>query len=158
MHTVFKLAMAAFYIWIFTIVFTGIAKATPVNTSEVGMRTIYSELGEYLVSRLHRRRRCNSLRVRRPTSQRGRAMSITTILNTGLALMGWFFIMFKTGQWFMSVFLKQWDKRRKQSRRQKAINEFYDAFDLSSTEPGTTVRLATKGDLTIMMFRQEAAK
>ncbi|EDQ6931748.1 DUF4752 family protein [Salmonella enterica subsp. houtenae] len=82
-------------------------------------------------------------------------MSITTILNTGLALIGWLFIMFKTGQWFVSVFLKQWDKRRKQSRRQKAINEFYDAFDLSSIEPGTTVRLATKGDLTIMMFRQE---
>ncbi|EKO1025273.1 DUF4752 family protein, partial [Salmonella enterica subsp. enterica] len=82
-------------------------------------------------------------------------MSITTILNTGLALMGWLFIMFKTGQWFVSVFLKQWDKRRKQSRRQKAVNEFYDAFDLSSIEPGTTVRLATKGDMTIMMFRQE---
>ncbi|EGY1757211.1 DUF4752 family protein [Salmonella enterica] len=85
-------------------------------------------------------------------------MSITTILNTGLALMGWLFIMFKTGQWFVSVFLKQWDKRRKQSRRQKAINEFYDAFDLSSIEPGTTVRLATKDDLTIMMFRQETAQ
>ncbi|EDT5168807.1 DUF4752 family protein [Salmonella enterica] len=84
-------------------------------------------------------------------------MSITTILNTGLALMGWLFIMFKTGQWFISVFLKQWDKRRKQSRRQKAVNEFYDAFDLSSIEPGTTVR-ATKGDLTIMMFRQESAQ
>ncbi|EHA9179288.1 DUF4752 family protein [Salmonella enterica subsp. enterica serovar Adabraka] len=84
-------------------------------------------------------------------------MSITTILNTGLALMGWLFIMFKTGQWFISVFLKQWDKRRKQSRRQKAVNEFYDEFDLSSIEPGTTVR-ATKGDLTIMMFRQETAQ
>lgn len=85
-------------------------------------------------------------------------MSITTILNTGLALMGWLFIMFKTGQWIISIALKQWDKRRKQSRRQKAVNELYDAFDLSSIEPGTTVRLATKGDLTIMMFRQEAAQ
>ncbi|EHN1498445.1 DUF4752 family protein [Salmonella enterica] len=85
-------------------------------------------------------------------------MSILAILDVGLALMGWLFIMFKTGQWFVSVFLKQWDKRRKQSRRQKAINEFYDVFDLSSIEPGTTVRLATKGDLTIMMFRQEAAQ
>lgn len=85
-------------------------------------------------------------------------MSILTILDVGLALMGWLFIMFKTWQWFVSVFLKQWDKRRKQSRRQKAINEFYDAFDLSSIEPGTTVLLATKGDLTIMMFRQEAAQ
>lgn len=85
-------------------------------------------------------------------------MSILTILNTGLALMGWLFIMLKTGQWFISIALKQWDKRRKQSRRQKALNEFYDAFDLSSIEPGTTVRLATKGDLTIMMVRQEAAQ
>ncbi|MEG0869881.1 MAG: DUF4752 family protein [Hafnia sp.] len=85
-------------------------------------------------------------------------MSILTILNTGLALMGWLFIMIRTGQWFASVALKQWDKRRKQSRRQKAVNEFYDAFDLSSIEPGTTVRVATKGDLTIMMFRQEAAQ
>lgn len=85
-------------------------------------------------------------------------MSILTILNTGLALMGWLFIMFKTGQWFISVALKQWDKRRKQSRRQKAVNEFYDAFELSSIEPGTTVRLTTKGDLTIMMYRQEAAQ
>ncbi|MDM2987658.1 DUF4752 family protein [Citrobacter sp. CK196] len=85
-------------------------------------------------------------------------MSILGVLNTGLALMGWLFIMVKTGQWFISVALKQWDKRRKQSRRQKAVNEFYDAFDLSSIEPGTTVRLATKGDLTIMMFRQEAAQ
>ncbi|EAX7731384.1 DUF4752 family protein [Salmonella enterica] len=85
-------------------------------------------------------------------------MSILTILNFGLALMGWLFIMFKTGQWFISIALKQWDKRKKQSRRQKAVNEFYDAFDLSSIEPGTTVRLVTKGDLTIMMFRQEAAQ
>lgn len=85
-------------------------------------------------------------------------MSIVTILNTGIALIGWLFIMFKTGQWFISIALKQWDKRGKQSRRQKALNEFYDAFDLSSIEPGTTVRLATKGDLTIMMFRQEAAQ
>lgn len=42
-------------------------------------------------------------------------------------------------------------------RRQKAVNEFYDAFDLSSIEPGTTVRLATKGDLTIMMYRTEGS-
>ncbi|MGP7382428.1 DUF4752 family protein, partial [Klebsiella pneumoniae] len=48
-----------------------------------------------------------------------------------------------------------WDKRRKESRRQKAVNEFYDAFELNSLEPGSTVRLATKGDLTIMMFRSE---
>lgn len=51
-------------------------------------------------------------------------MSILGILNTGLALMGWLFIMFKTGQWFISVALKQWDKRRRLSRRQKAVMNF----------------------------------
>ncbi|WP_058914537.1 DUF4752 family protein [Entomohabitans teleogrylli] len=82
-------------------------------------------------------------------------MSIATYLNTGLALLGWIYIMSKTGEWIIKNTIKSWDKRRKQSRRQKAVNEFYDAFELNSIEPGSTVRLATKGDLTIMMFRRE---
>ncbi|EBX0576171.1 DUF4752 domain-containing protein, partial [Salmonella enterica subsp. enterica serovar Utah] len=61
------------------------------------------------------------------------------------------------GRWAASVFLKQWEKRRKQERRQKVLNEFYDAFDLSSIESGTTARVAAKGDLMIVMFRQEKA-
>ncbi|MDO3485890.1 Uncharacterised protein [Klebsiella pneumoniae] len=84
-------------------------------------------------------------------------MSIATYLNTGLAILGWAYIMVKTGQWITKNALRQWDKRRKESRRQKAVNEFYDAFELNSLEPGSTVRLATKGDLTIMMFRSEGA-
>ncbi|EJH8002049.1 DUF4752 family protein, partial [Salmonella enterica] len=36
-------------------------------------------------------------------------------------------------------------------------NEFYDAFDLSSIESGTTARVVAKGDLMIVMFRQEKA-
>lgn len=84
-------------------------------------------------------------------------MSIATYLNTGLALLGWIYIMSKTGQWIIKNALGQWDKRRKQSRREKAVNEFYDVFELNSLEPGSTVRLTTKGDLTIMMFRSEVA-
>ncbi|MDQ9275356.1 DUF4752 family protein [Escherichia marmotae] len=84
-------------------------------------------------------------------------ITIDTALNTGLALLGWFYIMFSAGKWVASVFLKQWEKRHKQERHQKALNEFYDAFDLGSIEPGTTARIATKGDLMIVMFRQEKA-
>ncbi|EAX7303260.1 DUF4752 family protein [Salmonella enterica] len=84
-------------------------------------------------------------------------ITIDTALNTGLALLGWFYIMFSAGKWAASVFLKQWEKRRKQERRQKVLNEFYDAFDLSSIESGTTARVAAKGDLMIVMFRQEKA-
>lgn len=82
-------------------------------------------------------------------------MSVATILNTGLAIIGWLYIMFKTGEWIMSHACRQWGKRRKESRRQKAINELYSAFELDSIEPNTTVRLATKGGLTIMMYRSE---
>ncbi|HEB4875706.1 TPA: DUF4752 family protein [Kluyvera ascorbata F0526] len=83
-------------------------------------------------------------------------MSIVTMLNAGLALAGWLYIMFKTGEWIIGTAFKQWDKRRKQSRRQKAFNELYDAFELASMNPGETVKISTKGDLTIMMFRKEA--
>lgn len=82
-------------------------------------------------------------------------MNMATYLNTGLALLGWLFIMCKTGQWIIRSLLTQWVKRRKQSRRQKAVNEFYDAFELGAMSPGDTVKIATKGDLKIMMFREE---
>ncbi|EIW8850515.1 TPA: DUF4752 family protein, partial [Klebsiella pneumoniae] len=49
-------------------------------------------------------------------------MSIATYLNTGLAILGWAYIMVKTGQWITKNALRQWDKRRKESRRQKAVN------------------------------------
>lgn len=82
-------------------------------------------------------------------------MSIATYLNTGLALLGWIYIMFKAGQWIIENVFRQWGKRRKQSRRQKAVNELYEAFELNKIEPGSTVRMATKGGLTIMMMRVE---
>ena len=82
-------------------------------------------------------------------------MSMATILNTGLALIGWLYIMFKAGGWIMSHACREWGKRRKESRRQKSVNELYAAFELDSIEPNTTVRLATKGGLTIMMYRSK---
>ncbi|NOL03152.1 DUF4752 family protein [Escherichia coli] len=85
-------------------------------------------------------------------------ITIDTLLNSGLALLGWLYIMSRTWRWLGSIFLKQWKKRRKQELRQKALEVFYDAFELSSIEPGTTARIATKGDLMIVMFRQEKTK
>lgn len=82
-------------------------------------------------------------------------MSIATYLNTGLALLGWIYIMSKTGEWIINNILKSWDKRRKQSRRQKAVNELHDAFELNNLEPGSTMRIVTKGELTIVMYRSE---
>lgn len=81
-------------------------------------------------------------------------MSTADALNIGLAVMGYFFIMFKTGEFFVRNVLKEFYKRRKQSRQQKAVSELLDAFDLNDLEPGSTVRLATKESVTIMMYRQ----
>ncbi|AUO64080.1 DUF4752 domain-containing protein [Citrobacter freundii complex sp. CFNIH2] len=85
-------------------------------------------------------------------------MSIAAMMNTGLAVIGWLYIMFKAGEWFISIAFKQWVSRKKQEKRQKAVNEMYDAFNLSEIEPGGSVRLETKGDLIILMFRKESAQ
>ncbi|EPO1515364.1 DUF4752 family protein [Escherichia coli] len=85
-------------------------------------------------------------------------ITIDTLLNSGLALLGWLYIMSRTWRWLGSIFLKQWKKRRKQELRQKVLEAFYDAFELGSIELGTTARIATKGDLMIVMFRQEKTK
>lgn len=83
-------------------------------------------------------------------------MNIATMLNTGLAIMGWLYIMFKTGEWIFGIVFKQWSLRKKQEKRQKAVNELYDAFRLSEIEPGGSVKLDTEGGLTILIFRKEA--
>ncbi|QLN40482.1 DUF4752 family protein (plasmid) [Escherichia fergusonii] len=79
-------------------------------------------------------------------------------LHTGLVLIGWFYILCRAGMFIIKTIFKQWDKCREKSRRQQAVEEFYDAFSLESMEPGSTIRIATKGDLVIMMYRKEEAK
>ncbi|HCN2568209.1 DUF4752 family protein, partial [Escherichia coli] len=63
-------------------------------------------------------------------------LTIETALNVGLALLGYFYIVFCSGRWLSLLFLKKWNKRRKQDERQKALEAFYDAFELSRIEPG----------------------
>ncbi|HGY8834356.1 TPA: DUF4752 family protein [Escherichia coli] len=59
-------------------------------------------------------------------------ITIDTALNIGLALLGWFYIMFSAGKWAASVFLKQWGKHRKQERRQKVLEAFYTHLNLAA--------------------------
>ncbi len=37
-------------------------------------------------------------------------ITIDALLNTGLALLGWLYIMSRTWRWLGSIFLKQWKK------------------------------------------------
>ncbi|CNF26902.1 Uncharacterised protein [Yersinia rohdei] len=79
---------------------------------------------------------------------------ILTYLNAGLAVMGYLYISFKTGEWLASIIWKQWDKRKKEERKQKAINELYDAFNLGELTESDTLKVVTKNGLTIFMFRK----
>lgn len=81
-------------------------------------------------------------------------MTILSWLNIGLSLLGYMFIMAKTGEWIVSIALKKWSARRKEERKQKAINELYDAFNLGELTDGDTMKAVTKNGLTIFMFRK----
>ncbi|EGO6591124.1 DUF4752 family protein [Escherichia coli] len=85
-------------------------------------------------------------------------ITIDTALNTGLALLGWFYIMFSTGRWLSLALLKKWNKRRKQELRQRVMNEFFGAFDINSMEPGEPTRIITRGDIVILVYRAEGQK
>jgi len=80
--------------------------------------------------------------------------NLATHLNTGLALIGWTYIMWKSGEWLMRIVFKQWDKRRKISRKQRAIEELYDAFELDTIKDGDQMKVTTAKGLVIMMYRQ----
>ncbi|EAT2899682.1 DUF4752 family protein [Salmonella enterica] len=76
-------------------------------------------------------------------------------LNVGLSFLGYAYIMFKTGQWIITKALKQWDKRRKVSAKQKAVDALYEAYELDKVSEGDTVKVATKEGLVIMICRHE---
>lgn len=78
------------------------------------------------------------------------------LMNIGLCIIGYLFIMFKAVGWLVSVFLKQWEKRRKLSARQRAVNDLYDVFELDQIKYGHDMKITTKGNLVIMMYRKDA--
>lgn len=82
-------------------------------------------------------------------------ITIDTALNTGLALLGWLYIMSSTWRWLGSIFLKQWNKRRKQDERQKAMNAFSEAFGIDGMEPGDPARAISRGGVVILVYRSE---
>ncbi|WP_439654634.1 DUF4752 family protein [[Erwinia] mediterraneensis] len=86
-----------------------------------------------------------------------KSISISEWMMIGLMAISYAFIVVKAFEWFVLLVAKQWDKRRKESRRQKAVNELYDAFQLDRLKDGSTMRVATKGDLNILMYRKGEA-
>ncbi|WP_413676416.1 DUF4752 family protein [Pantoea dispersa] len=82
-------------------------------------------------------------------------VSIAEWLVFGLMPIGYIFIVVTAFRWLVSGIFRQRDKRRKQDRKQRAVNELYDAFELDKLIDGSTMHVATKGDLIIMMYRRD---
>nr|WP_025423077.1 DUF4752 family protein [Sodalis praecaptivus] len=82
-------------------------------------------------------------------------MSVSEWMTIGLMIVGYLYITVRAGGWLTGIFLRQWSKRRKSSRRQKAVDEFYEAFELDKITEGGYLRFAEKGDLIILIYRKE---
>lgn len=83
------------------------------------------------------------------------AITIDMALNTGLALLGYFYIMFCSGRWLSLLFMKKWNKRRKQEQRQKAMDAFSKPSELDGMEPGDPARAISRGGVVILVYRSE---
>ena len=81
-------------------------------------------------------------------------MSINEYLNAGLAIAGYVYITFKTGEWITHSLLKTWAKRKKDSRKQKAVYELFDAFGLDDISDDSTIRVKTNSGLTMVIYRE----
>lgn len=80
--------------------------------------------------------------------------NLATYLNTGLALIGWTYIMWKSGEWLTLLTLRKYVKRRNDTRKQKAVDELYDAFQLGDIKEGGQLKVTLSKGLVIMMYRQ----
>ncbi|HED3889386.1 TPA: DUF4752 family protein [Morganella morganii] len=72
----------------------------------------------------------------------------------GLMAVGYFWIIAKSIEWFLGLIARKWVRRMIKDRKQKAVNELYDAYDLGNIKQGGDVKIAMKGGLVILIYRQ----
>ena len=72
----------------------------------------------------------------------------------GLMAVGYFWIIAKSVEWFLSLILRKAFKRKEKDRKQAAINELYDAYELGDMKPGDDLKITTKGGLVVFMYRR----
>ncbi|WP_338805087.1 DUF4752 family protein [Xenorhabdus griffiniae] len=80
---------------------------------------------------------------------------IVNYMTGGIMIIGYLYILVRAWKWLFALIFSAYDRSRKEERKQKAINELYDAFKLDQLQDNQTVRVATKSGLVIMMYRQE---
>lgn len=72
----------------------------------------------------------------------------------GLMAVGYFWIIAKSVEWFLSLIFRKAFKRKEKDRRQAAINELYDAYELGDMKPGDDLKITAKGGLVVFMYRR----
>lgn len=72
----------------------------------------------------------------------------------GLMAVGYFWIIAKSVEWFLSLIFRKAFKRKEKDRKQAAINELYDAYELGDMKPGDDLKITTKGCLVVFMYRR----
>ncbi|QKJ47982.1 DUF4752 family protein [Proteus vulgaris] len=71
-----------------------------------------------------------------------------------LSIMGYVWIVTHAFCWFVSLIFSELFKRKSKERKQAAIDELYDAFELGEVKDNQTIKVATKGGLVVMIYRQ----
>lgn len=75
--------------------------------------------------------------------------------STGLMAIGYVWIIAKSSAWFFGeVLFRKAFKRKEKDRKQAAINELYDAYELGDMKLGDDLKITTKGGLVVFMYRR----
>ncbi|WP_047681018.1 MULTISPECIES: DUF4752 family protein [Xenorhabdus] len=82
--------------------------------------------------------------------------AIINCMTGGLMIIGYLYILIRAWKWVFESLFTARVKLRKEEKKQKAVNELYDAFELDRIQDGRTMKIATKGGLVIMMYRQQS--
>lgn len=72
-----------------------------------------------------------------------------------LTVIAYLWIIRNSCTWILKVAAREWSNRREKERRQRAVNELYDSFNLDTLESGSTMRITTRGSLLLVMYRAE---
>ncbi|EJD6614096.1 DUF4752 family protein [Providencia rettgeri] len=71
-----------------------------------------------------------------------------------LSMMGYVWIVTQAFCWFVSLVFSKLFKRKSKERKQAAIDELYDAYELDEIKDNETIKIATKGGLVFMIYRK----
>ena len=76
-------------------------------------------------------------------------------MTIGLMAIGYVYIITKSVHWLLVLLAKRVDRFRfRKSPRQRAINDFYDAFDLGSIKPSERLTVKTGNGLCLRITRE----